>query len=297
MERGKGEGEGDVLVAVEDPAEVAQLVRTAADLARQGSGRVRLLSVVVKPPDSPFGLFSDETIVREFAAESHELLEQAPDPDGVELVSDLVVARSVSKGIVSAVTRTDPAALLVGWDSDPTRTDALLGTTVDAVFKRAPTDVYAERIGREADRVDRILVPVAGGPHVPAAVAGAGAIARANDATVTLLSVADEGGDRERAAASAEAAVEPLEDAVGAAVAVETRVETGDVVSEIVTAAADHDVIVFGATRKGVLRGRLVGSVPRRVVRRTDRTVIVARGETGTRGLFGRISAFLGGRR
>ena len=290
-------GDGDVLVAVEDPDHVAQLVRTAADLARQRSGRIRVMTVVVKPPDSPFGLFSDETIVEEFAADSHELLEQAPDPEGVELVRDLVVARSVAKGIVSAVEQGNPAALLIGWDSDPTRTDALLGTTVDAVFKRAPTDVYAERIGREADGVDRILVPVAGGPHVRAAAIGAGAIARANDASVTLLSVAGKAVEREAATEFVASARDPLGVGGGDEIAIETHVTTGDAEREIVAAAAEHDVIVLGATRQGVLRGRLVGSVPRRVVQGTDRTVIIARGKGGARGVLGRVSAFLGGRR
>lgn len=288
--------EGDVLVAVEDPEQVAQLVRTAADLARQGSGRVRLMTVVVKPPDSPFGLFSDETIVEEFAADSHELLDRAPDPEGVELVRDLVVARSVAKGIQSAVDRTDPAALLIGWDSDPRRSDVFLGTTVDKVLERAATDVYAERMGREAGTVEGVLVPVAGGPHVRASVIGAGAIAVANDATVTLLSVAGEETGFEGAQAAVERARQTLERTVEGSVNGETRVEIADRVEDaIVEVAAEHDVIVLGATRKGVLRGRLVGSVPRHVVRETDQTVIVARGEAGKRGTLGRLSAALRG--
>lgn len=289
--------EGDVLVAVEDPEQVAQLVRTAADIARQGSGRVRLMTVVVKPPDSPFGLFSDETIIEEFAADSHELLDRAPDPEGVELVRDLVVARSVAKGIQSAVDRTDPAALLIGWDSDPRRSDALLGTTVDTVLERVGTDVYAERIGREAGTVDKVLVPVAGGPHVKAAVIGAGSIAVANDASVVLCSVAGEETGLEAARSHAEAGLQTLERSIDGPVSAETRVETGDRVEEVIIEVADeYDVIVLGATRKGVLRGRLVGSVPRRVVRGTDRTVIVARGERGKPGVLGRILRAISGK-
>ena len=54
--------DGPVLVAVSDPAHVEQLVRTAGDLARLGSGLVRVVTVAVKPHDSPFGVFDDETI-------------------------------------------------------------------------------------------------------------------------------------------------------------------------------------------------------------------------------------------
>ncbi|MFC6726621.1 universal stress protein, partial [Halobium palmae] len=87
---------GPVLVAVEDPEQVRQLVRTAGDLARLGERTVRLVSVVVKSYDSPFGVFDDETIVREFADDSRELLRRAIVPSDVTVQRDLVVARSVA---------------------------------------------------------------------------------------------------------------------------------------------------------------------------------------------------------
>ncbi|MBS3759905.1 universal stress protein [Halodesulfurarchaeum sp.] len=290
--------EGDVLVAVAEPEHVPQLVRTAADLARQRTGRVRLMTVEVKSRDSPFGMFSDETIIEEFAADSHELLDQAPKPEGVEIVRDLVVARTVAKGVVSAVKRTDPTALVIGWDSEPSRSDALLGTTVDAVFERAPTDVYAERIGREAGGVGSVLVPVAGGPHVRAAVTAGGAIATENQAQLTVFSVGRAETDRESAQSFVEEGVETFEGVLGDSMDVETHVEMADSIEDaIVDAAEAHDVVVFGATRKGVLRGRLVGSVPRHVVNRTDKTVLIARGEHGTIGVLGRLQAMLSGKK
>jgi nucleotide-binding universal stress UspA family protein len=289
--------EGDVLVAVAEPEHVPQLVRTAADLARQRTGRVRLMTVEVKSRDSPFGMFSDETIIEEFAADSHELLDQAPEPDGVEIVRDLVVARTVAKGVVSAVKRTDPTALVIGWDSEPSRSDAFLGTTVDAVFERAPTDVYAERIGREAGGVESVLVPVAGGPHVRAAMAAGGAVAKENQANLTVFSVGRAETDRETAQSFVEEGVETLEGVLGDSIDVETQVEMADSIEDaIVDAAEAHDVVVFGATRKGVLRGRLVGSVPRHVVNRTEKTVLIARGD-GTIGVLGRLRAMLGGKK
>lgn len=287
--------DGDVMVAVEDPEQVAQLVRTAGALARSGGRTVRLVTVVVKPPASPFGLFSDETIIEEFAADSHELLDEAPAPEGVDVVRDLVVARSVADGLVSAVKREDPAALVIGWDTDPRASEVLLGSTVDEVFERAPTDVYVERIGREADGVESVLLPVAGGPHVGAARQAAVAIARENDAEVTILSITTDGPDE----GELEAIVEQERAAVAARIGedrVHTEITAGDSVEGvIVSRATAHDVILLGATRKGPFRGRLVGSVPRRVVDRSDRTVIVARATAGRLGRLQRVLAALTG--
>jgi nucleotide-binding universal stress UspA family protein len=287
-------GSGPVLVGVKYTEHVQQLVRTAGDLARQGDCRVRLVTVVVKPHDSPFGIFDDETIVREYGAGSQSLLEAAETPPGVEIDRDVYVARSAAKGILTAVSETDPAALVVGWHRDARRRDAVLGTTVDSLVDRAPCDLYVERIGHEAGAVDTVLLPVAGGPHVGAAARVATAIAARNDATVVIVSVAAGGISTEQATGYADAGRTAVDEAGGPDVPVRTEVvDAGDVTEALVAAATDHDVVVMGATRQGAIRRRLVGSVPRRVVDQTDATLILARDASDVSGALGRLGGLL----
>lgn len=209
-----------VLVGVESPDVVQQLARTAGDLALLGAGTVRLVTVTVKPHDSPFGVFADETVIGEYAAESRALLDRVTTPTGVAV----------------------------------------------------------DRVGREADGVDSVLLPVASGPHVGAAARMAKAIAARNDASVLVFSVAAgvPGGDP-----ATELVVEgrdSLVHAPGPEVTVETAIEESpDVADAIVEEASAHDVVVMGATRRGIVGRKLAGSVPQRVVERTDRTVILAR--------------------
>lgn len=263
-----------VLVGVDNLDTVQQLVRTAGDLADLGAGTVRLVTVAVKRSDSPFRVFNDETIVEEFADSSHELLDRATTPEGVVVERDVLVARSATKGLLTAVEETDPAALVVGWRAQERRTDAVFGTTVDALVERAPCDLYVERVGHEANGVDSVLLPVAGGPHVETAARAAVAIAARNDARVLVFSVETSGDAASFVAEGRDA----LADVDGPEVPVETTVrESDDVTDALVTEAAAHDVVVLGATRKGALRRNLAGSVPRQFVDRTDRTVILAR--------------------
>lgn len=267
-----------VLVGVKNPDVVQQLVRTAGDLARLGSGSIRLVSVSVKPQDSPFGVFTDETIIRQYADDSHELLERATPPAGVSIDRDVVVARSATKGLLAAVDETEPDALVIGWHRGSGPGNAILGTTVDALIERAQCDLYVERVGREANGVDSVLLPVAGGPHVDAAARIGKAIAARNDARVSVLSVATSETGRDRTTAFIDEARGSLQDADGPDVSIETTVEeSADATDAIVDAASAHDVIVLGATRRGSLRRKLVGSVPRAVVDRIGQTVIIAR--------------------
>lgn len=288
--------DGDVLVAVKKAEHVEQLVRTAGDLARAGNHTVRLVTVVVKPYESPFGVFDDETIRRDFSGDSQELLDRAEVPDGITVERDIVVARSVSRGLLAAVENTDPQALVVGWRGAADRGDALLGSTIDTLVERVPCDLYVERVGREADGVESVLLPVAGGPHVEPAAAAASAIAAYNDARVVVLSVAtpDDDLSEERASEFAAAAERSIGTAPGPDPPVDTEVtHSADVATAIADAAADHDVVVVGATRQGALRTRLIGSVPRRVVDLTDRTVVLARSGATVDSLISRVGGLL----
>lgn len=289
--------ERPVLVAVASPAHVEQLVRTAGDLARAGDGVVKIVTVVVKSHDSPFSVYADETIVEQFSGDSQALLEAATAvaPDDVRVERDIVVDRTASGGLLTAVGTADPSALVVGWERRRGRPDAALGTTVDRLLEGAPCDLYVERIGQEANGVDSILLPVAGGPHVRPAAAAAKAIAVRNDASVHPLSIVAPDIDAAAARAALDRTRALLEELPGPAVRVETAVREGAVLEAIAEAANDHDVVIVGATRRGALRRRLVGSVARDVVHRTDQTVILARaGDAVSGSIFDRLRRRIG---
>lgn len=283
--------DGDVLVAAADPAHVQQLVRTASDMARRSSGTVRLVTVSVKPHNSPFGVFDDETIREDFAGDSRRLLETADPPADVTLTRDVVVGRSVASGLLSAVEEYDPAALLVGWDGVSGRSGSVLGTTVDKLVERIPCDLYVERIGREANGVESVLLPVADGPNVEPAARIAVAIAVGNDASISIVSV--DTGDGE-AKARVNAAAETVREIDGGVPASTAILKSSTVSSAITDVAPDHDVLVLGATRQSGLHRRLLGSVPKRVVERTDRTVILARAGSIVGGPLDRVGQLLG---
>lgn len=280
-----------VLVGVEDVDHVQQLVRTAGDLASLGAGSVRLVTVAVKGASSPVSVLTDETIVSEYAEKSKELLSLATPPEDVTVKREVIVGRSAARGLLKAVENADPAALVVGWEEQSSRTDAVFGTTVDTLVEQAPCDLYVERVGHEANGVDSVLLPVAGGPHVETAARAAAAIATRNDATVVVCSVDSAAASDARS--FVDEGVDAVRASIGDSVPVERTITSNDdVTAAIVDEASAHDVVVLGTTRQGTLRRKLLGSVPRRVVDRTERTVILARNEDvvgGPRSWLGRL--------
>jgi nucleotide-binding universal stress UspA family protein len=271
-----------LLVAVANPAHVDQLMRTAVDLARDRDGQIRVVSVVHKHVTSPFLIFSGEQIKREFADDQHAVLDAAVDAAGdapVPVGRSLLVGSNVSDALLSAVQDADADALLIGWQDRPRPADVVLGTNVDRVLRSAPCDVFVERIGTTADGLEAVLLPTDGGRHVEAATELAGAVARANAATVRVVSYVPRGAsetERSESRAHVEAARERI-----TGVSVDGDVRQADGVADaIVTAANEHDLVVLGATREGRFRDRLVGSVAAAVAQGAAPPVIIAKRPT-----------------
>ncbi|WP_132059245.1 universal stress protein [Halorussus amylolyticus] len=277
-----------IAVAVGHPDHAEQLTRTAVDVAREKGGEVVVVGVVVTPQESPFGLFTDEVITREFGGERRAVLDRAvavASDTGVPVTGQLFVATSVARGVLHAVSELDCDCLVVGWQ-DRTRENAILGTNVDRIVRRSDADVLVEKIGAVANGVDAVLLPVAESPNADFAASVARAIAVANDARIDLLRVVESGREEEDAASELLASwTERLAD-----VRVETAVRVSDdgVADAIVAESKERDVTVLGATRTGRLRRQIVGSTPQEVGRRAKGTVIIAKKGRGS--LVGRLS-------
>lgn len=278
------EGEYTLVVGVANPDRVDQLMRTAVDLARAHDGGIRVVSVAHKPVTSPFLLFSTDRIKQEFADEQQVVLDravQAADRASVPVRRSLLVASDVADALLSVVDDVDADALLLGWQERSRPSDIVLGTTVDPLLRTAPCDVFVERVGTVADGVESVLLPTDGGPNIGPAIDLAGAIARANDATVTALSVVPPTADRDQRAEARAYVTDASNHLRDVSVTVDTVVrEATDVAEEIVAATADHDVVTLGATRERSFRTPVVGSVAERVAHRAESPIVIAKGKS-----------------
>lgn len=279
-----------LVVALANPANVEQLMRTGLDLAAENNVEIRAISVIHRPATSPFLLYPDERIRQEFGDEERAVLDAAmaiAEERSVPVGRKLLVGSNISDTILSAVDEADADALLLGWQERPRPSDIVLGTTVDPLVRKAPCDVFIERVGTTADGVKRILLPTDGGPHMEPATDLALAIARANGATVSVVSyVPPEATSGERGAART--AVEGI-GADLADVSVEGDVrEAADVAAAIVETAADHDLVIMGATRERRLRRHVIGSVAETVGQRAPPPIVVAK-RRSKRSRFGRV--------
>src|SRR5256885_1231201 len=221
-----------VLVAITEPERESALVETAAALAC--GGEVVLASVIEVTGEGTLASAQPEARGRRRALDALA----ADLGPGRQVRSLVTVARVGWDAIREACANERPDLVLVGWRRPGWN---LLGTTIEAILRDPPSDVAVVK-GAPA-RARRILVPVRGGRYAQLAARLGIELARAQNGSVTLLHVAEQGGGRKRST---------LYQLLGER-AYDERVErlvtrSGDPASVIGEELAEHDAIVFGAT-------------------------------------------------
>ena len=294
--------------------DVRRLLQTATALAADNDGRVVLLGVAEVADGATVERVREHAradgegeelrvpeAVTERRTQLRRVVNAAADVDRDVRVQALArVATDTTRGILDALgSGSETAVLLLRG----TRSDGWLleGSTVDTVADEAECDVFVESLGvregkralyapdvdshavaslaeSDAETIESVLLPVGAGPNAALASEAARAVARAFDASVTVLHVVSpEASGKERSDARdlltfAEHVLGPEVDSE-----VELR-ESADPTDVIVEAARSHDFTSIGSSeRKFRLRDLLGTPVQETLV-----------GEDGVRVLMGR---------
>lgn len=141
-------------------------------------------------------------------------------------------------------------------------------------------DCHAVLLLKPAYRLDRLLAALRPGPLATRTLRFLAELLRDTDYRATLLHVVEEGEDPAESRRELEFLLRELLEREGVeADRVEMRVETGGDRNEtILSAAADHDVVLVGETEPSV-REKIFGDFSRRLADATDTPVIVIRRE------------------
>ena len=163
--------------------------------------------------------------------------------------------------------------------------DAAVETVVVFTRDRATTidrladeyDCGVALVPRAVQRVERILVPIRADVNLSAIISVVGVLLKDSAASVTLLHAAATDEDAEAGAVMLRGAAEELLEAGVDDDRIDTvNLESDAPVDDIVDAAANHDVLVIGESEPTLLE-QIVGDVPRQLIDRTDRPVLVVR--------------------
>jgi glucosyl-3-phosphoglycerate synthase len=269
--------------------------RTAGDLVRIGAGiragrttEITALGIV----EVPEGVSLSQGAIQ--ARTARRLLQRVltfGDEEGVEIRTMVRIGRRAADGVIEAVGEESTDLIIFGWggpaahgatrDTPHDEADAPVFTsTIDAVLRESPCDIAVVK-QRGLERVRSILVPVRGGPHAELAMSVARDLAKRFRAQLVVLHVVPEKiGDRARK--RQQAALDAFLEEHGKGRRLTGKlVEAASVRRAIIREAAQHDLVVMGASAQpanAAADGRfLFGIVAEAVASRAKPTVIVVK--------------------
>ncbi|GAA0679742.1 amino acid permease [Natronoarchaeum mannanilyticum] len=266
------DAEFNLLVPIANPRTETQLVELACRIVgEREDAAVHVVHVVQTPERSPRGYGAEQR--RQIVAESNELLEDARETarrHDVTCETSTVVSHRSFEEIFDIAERENADRVLMSWGDNRLWASGRAERPLSELTRSLPCD-FLVLDGDDLD-ASRILLPTAGGPNCELSADVTHALQASVGSEVTLLHVVDGPDDRDAGEQFLAdwAADHDLEDAV--------RVvdDSGDVERAIGRNAADHTLVVIGATEEGLLSRLATDSLHYDVIEEVDVPILFA---------------------
>jgi nucleotide-binding universal stress UspA family protein len=129
----------------------------------------------------------------------------------------------------------------------------------------------------EAERIDRVLVPIRGDTNLNRIVSLLAAVMRMSDASITFFHSVAEDSDPSHGEFLVRGAVDRLDEAGIDRERIDWRLsETESPQDEIIELAREYDLLILGETKPS-LRERIFGTVPSRIADEVDKPAFIVR--------------------
>ncbi|MDK2892034.1 amino acid permease [Methanohalophilus sp.] len=259
----------NILVPVKNITLASKLTKFANSIAENRGGSITFLNIITLPEQTP--LSAADKYVEQQKAIIHKLMDETTVPSG----GIIKVGRKASETILETIEEEKPDMLVMGWRGRTYRKDFVLGSTLDPILLKARCDVVVVRFeeGRDLENMQSILLPTAGGPHSVLASELARELAQKEKGKITLLNVGHSAAEEK----NAKNAFKEISDKFIGINTEEKFVKANDAPKAIASEASNHDVVFIGATSRPFLTNFLLGVFPEKVIKNTNRTVVMTR--------------------
>ncbi|MBZ6494453.1 amino acid permease [Natrinema longum] len=269
--RPDGSSEYRVLVPLANPRTERHLIEFASTLAAERDGVVHAVHIVQVPDQTPLDRGAEH--IDRIDAESAKLLERAREHAGehdAAIETTTIVSHRSFEEVFDAAREHDADQVVMGWGENRPWTAGRAEQPLDELGHDLPCDVLV--LKDRGDEFSRILLPTAGGPDSDLSAEVARTLRSATGATIDLLHVVDDEGEREAGEAflTEWAADHDIGDAV---LTIDT---SGDVEGAIAREATDETLVIIGATERGLLSRLVRGSLVFDIVDDLECSVVLA---------------------
>lgn len=286
-----------VIVPINNVEKDSGLLTLASVIARQKDGHVTVLQVIEVPDSQSLDSKSQEA--REALIDLEEVL-QGVEEYGVPVEGVVRLSHSVSQSILDTANEEAAKVIVMGWNEHKTdKNRAIRRGVLEEVMDGATADIVI--LNRPvSEKIERIMVPVSGGPHAPKAARMGLTLTQREQGAVTLITIVRDPDD-EDAALEAEENLALLrrrlqdsiiEDRFGILQGVQEQVNVNRIETKVIRSSApvasllaqegaDYDLIMMGTSEIGILEQRAIGPFQRQLANQCDTPILLMRAHTG----------------
>jgi nucleotide-binding universal stress UspA family protein len=257
-----------IMVAVSNPRTESALVTLAGAIAQHEGGRVLATHIVTVPDQTSLETAAENRA--KLDASSEELLAAAAtDAEAFDapIETKTVLSHRGIEAVFDAARTNDADTVVMGYGGA-----RFAGGRVEGSLDELTHDLPCDFLVLDGQRLDLsdVLVPTAGGPSSDLSAEVARALRDVAGADVTLLHVVEPGDEEDGREYLAEwAGGHGLGDAT-------LRVEAGDVEATIGRLGEGYDLVIVGATERGLLSRIVRGSLAYEAIESLDTPVLLS---------------------
>lgn len=269
-----------VLVPIATQEQARILGKIGAIVAKDRAGGVLALHVARVPPQ--LTLADGRYFLREGRPYLETVIEQARNLD-VPVHTIIRLGRDVVASVRKTAIENASDLLVLGWPGYTNTAGRLFGSVMDPLIDNPPIDTAIVRY-REQRPLRSVFVPISAGPNSRRAVKLAVSMAtqaEGGPAAVHVATVIPYDCPENYRVRAQQAINHALESSRTYPRITTGLIEGYNVVDAILEASQGHDLIVMGATEEPLFRNLLTGSIPTRVAKNADVTVIIVKRRSG----------------
>ena len=260
-----------VMVPVANPETADELIEIGCTRAVQHDGEVHAVHIIDVPDQTSLDYVTDKLDALDPDAEKRlARVRETADTFDVELHTHTVVSHQSFNQIFDSARRLNADTVVMGWSPQRSWTSGRMGGAIQELTMNLPCDFLVFK-NRGLDP-SRILLPTAGGPDSDLSAETAKAFREHYGTDISILHVVGEETDH----ANAMAFIGQWADDHGLGDANLIVSTDGDIQGSIRSAAADHSLVLIGATERGLLLRLLGDSLVFQVVDDIDQSVLLA---------------------
>ena len=283
--RSPATGRGRILVPLSNPLNVQALFDIAIAIARYQKYEIECLQVINIPKCSYPAQAQVDT-----KASRHLMhrLERLGRKEKIPIHTRICVATDTVETILSTITQEHINLVVMGWKGKKPSSDRIFGSIVDPLIEKAPCELLLVKLGPKPyslpynqTRMGKWLIPTAGGTNVQRAMKLLPALANLytslHSPKIHLCQISSPHKPPPNLPRLQKMAHLMADKTNLPVVSLPIKDSSPPDAIARLAQQEQHDLVILGASREGLLKQALYGSVPEAIAQKVECTVIIIR--------------------